>query len=193
MVDNTEKNDSGQIDEMLSRWSSGESEIEERLIELLYPHIHKIAHFQIKSKAAAALQTTEIVSEAFIRLSDQKTVDWKNKKHFLAIAAKVIRRVIVDHYRTEISQRRGGQEQHLTLERMQDFIEDPANVQFDWLELNELLDKLNEIDTDAAQVVEYKVFGGLTIPEMAETMAVSKSTISRNWQFAKSWLLLKLQ
>ncbi len=188
---NDPKPDSTEIDDMLQAWSGGDEAVENQLIQLLYPHIHRIAHFQIKSSAASALQTTELVNEAFIRISDQKSVNWQNKDHFLAIAAKVIRRVIVDHYRSELSQKRGGLEQHVTLDRIKEFIANPSDSAMNWLELDEVLLELSQIDDEAAKVVEYKIFGGMTIPEMANVMGVSESTISRNWQFARSWLLMQ--
>jgi RNA polymerase sigma factor (TIGR02999 family) len=180
---------SDDINYLLSAWSDGDKGIENQLIELLYPDIHKIAHFQIKSNSSNSLQTTEIVNEAFIKLSAQRTVNWQNKNHFLAIAAKVIRRVVVDYYRAQYSQKRGGAEIHLTLEGADEFIEQAVSGQLNWLELDDLLNALHEIDSQAAQVTELKVFGGMTIPEMAKTMAVSEPTISRNWKFAKTWLL----
>ena len=182
-----------EINVLLNQWSTGNELIENKLIESLYPHIHRLAHFQLKSDSASALQTTEVVNEAFIKLNDQKSVDWKNKSHFLAIASKVIRRVIIDHYRAEYSQKRGGQDLHLTLDRIKEFIAEPNSQEMNWVELDDLISELNQIDNEAAQVVEYKIFGGMTIPEMAETMDVSESTISRNWQFAKSWMLLQLR
>jgi len=184
---------SNEIDCLLKEWSTGNKEVENQLIELLYPEIHRIAHFQIKSKSAQALQTTELVNEAFIKLKSQKTVDWQNKNHFLAIASKVIRRVIVDQYRAEYSQKRGGAEQHITLDSASSFMHNSEHNEFDWLELNGLINALNDVDPRAAQVVEYKVFGGMTIPEMAAAMSVSEPTISRNWKFAKTWLLCHLK
>lgn len=188
---NDSKPDSQEIDGLLQAWSKGNPQIENQLIDLLYPHIHRIAHFQIKSNSASSLQTTELVNEAFIRIYDQKTVSWKNKDHFLAIASRVIRRVVVDRYRAELSQKRGGLEQHVTLDRVKELIENPSSTEMNWVELDELLLELAKIDAEAAKVVEYKIFGGMTIPEMSHVMGVSDSTVSRNWQFARSWLLMQ--
>jgi RNA polymerase sigma factor (TIGR02999 family) len=182
-----------QIENLLTQWSIGTDGVEDELISLLYPYIHKIARKQFKSNNSNSLQTTEIVSEAFIKLSQQKSVDWKNKNHFLAVAAKVIRRVIIDNYRSDNSQKRGRDQQILTLERVQEIIEDPSAQPYSWLHLDKLLNEFKLIDPAAAEVVEYKIFGGLTIPEMSNVMAVSESTIIRNWKFARSWLLLKFK
>lgn len=183
------RNNKNEIDYLLQEWSDGDIDSENKLINLLYPEIHKIAHFQIKSHSARALQTTELVSEAFIRLNAQKSVNWQNKNHFLAIASKVIRRVVVDFYRSELSLKRGGLEKHITLSSVEELVSVEDSRNFDWLSLDELMKTFYEIDEDAASVVEYKIFGGMTIPEIAEAMKVSESTVSRNWKFARTWLI----
>lgn len=183
---------SEKLNELLVAWSNGRSAVEPQLIEAIYPHIHKIAHNQFKSKQASALQTTEIVNEAFMHMLEKNSTVWKNKQHFYAIAAKVIRNVVIDHHRSETRQKRGGVQANLTLERVADFIESPEDSTVDWLTLDQLINELASIDKAAAQVVEYKIFGGYTLPEMAEIMSVSESTVSRNWQFARLWLLARV-
>ncbi|WP_395374154.1 ECF-type sigma factor [Marinicella sp. W31] len=182
-----------QLEQLLIQWSSGNTDVENDLIELLYPEIKKIARHHFRPSKNKLLQTTEIVNEAFIRIKKQQSVNWNSKSHFLAIASKVIRRVVVDIYRHEISQKRGGRDEHLTLERMQNIIENATPDGLDWLDLNDLLGALSQIDPMAANVVEYKIFGGLTLTEIADVLSVSKSTVSRNWQFARSWLLMQLK
>ncbi len=182
-----------EINQLLIAWSEGDQTVENQLIEALYPHIHRIAHFQFKSATANSLQTTEIVNEAFILLSKQQSVAWKNKNHFLAIASKVIRRVMIDHHRSESRQKRGGHLHHVTVDRIQDLIEEPDKQSLDWLELNDLLNSLSQVDQEAALVVECKIFGGLTVAEIAEVLSKSEATVSRIWQYARSWLLLQHQ
>lgn len=184
--------DANDINSMLRDWSNGNRKNEDQLIKILYPEIHRIAHFQMKLNSSRALQTTEIVSEAFLRLNSQQSINWKNKEHFLAIAAKVIRRVVVDYYRSEMSLKRGGNDNHVTLSGVAEMLSDAQNNEMDWLELNDLIEQLNLIDEEAAAVVELKIFGGMTLPEMAEVMAVSESTVSRNWKFARTWILQQL-
>ncbi len=188
-----ENNNDRIVEDLLEAWSCGDKIAENKLMELLYPDIHKIAHFQLKSNHASSLQTTEIVSEAFLKLDQQKSVKWKNQSHFLAITAKVIRRVLIDHFRSTSSDKRGGNEADMTIERFENFIEDSSQFGIDWLSINHLLKQLHTIDPDAATVLEYKVFGGLTHIEMAEVMSVSESTILRNWNFARSWIIRKLE
>lgn len=178
---------------LLNEWSIGNLQVEDKLIELLYPEIHKIAHFQIKSQSAHSLQTTELVNEAFIKLRSQQTVNWQNKNHFLAIAAKVIRRVVVDQFRSLNSQKRGGEVNHITLNTFSGLNIEDKGSHLNWLELDDLIKTLSAIDINAANVVEYKIFGGMTIPEMADALGVSEPTVSRHWKFAKTWLLCQMK
>ena len=192
-MNNPTQNDTSVIDQLLGAWSDGQAGAEEQLIESLYPEIHRIARYQLKSSGSDALQTTEIVSEAFLKLSEQRSVNWQNKNHFLAIAAKVIRRVVVDQFRAAYSQKRGGDVQHLTFDRFETMVQEPNASGMVWVELDQLLTTLKSHDEEAAKVVELKIFGGLTIPEMAEVLGMSESSVSRNWAFARSWLLLQLK
>ncbi len=178
---------------LLEEWSKGNLQVESQLIEALYPHIHQIAHKQFKSQKAASLQTTEIVNEAFIKIRKQKSLVFKSKQHFFAIATKVIRNVVVNHFRSESRLKRGGQEDYITLDRVAEILDSENSTVIDWLMIDRLLNDLEKIDAEAAQVVEYKIFGGSTIPEMAEMMSVSESTISRNWKFARLWLLSQIK
>jgi RNA polymerase sigma factor (TIGR02999 family) len=181
------------INEQIKQWCSGNRQIEDELITKLYPYIHQIARKQFKSKDVTALQTTEIINEAFINLRIQKSTDILNKQHFLALISKIIRNVSIDHYRSESRIKRGGTKRNLTLDRMADFLESPCEINDDILSLDELLTELESVDVFAAQVVECKIFGGLTIPEMSKVLAVSESTVSRNWKFARLWLLAKMK
>ena len=184
-------NTSSEIDTLLSAWSNGDELARNKLVEKLYPHIHRIAHLHVKSQSASTLQTTEVVNEAYIRLSQQESVQWKNRNHFLAIASIVIRRVMFDHYRKKSGLKRGGNLNHITVDRIKDFIAEPAQESMGWIELNDLLDALAEIDKDAAFVVECKIIGGLTIAEISEVISKSAATTAKIWQFARSWLLLQ--
>ncbi|WP_395375685.1 ECF-type sigma factor [Marinicella sp. W31] len=184
-------NISPEIDSLLSDWSGGDINARDKLVEMLYPHIHRIAHLHVKSQSATTLQTTEIVNEAYIRLSKQESVQWKNRNHFLAIASVVIRRVMFDHYRKKSGLKRGGHLNHITVDRIQDFIPEPAQESMGWIELNDLLDALAKIDKEAAFVVECKIIGGLTLAEISEVISKSAATTAKIWQFARSWLLLQ--
>ncbi len=181
------------IDQLLQEWSKGNLQVESQLIEALYPYIHQIAHKQFKSQKADSLQTTEIVNEAFIKMRKQKSLVFKSKQQFFVIATKVIRNVVVNHFRSESRLKRGGQEDYITLDRIAEILDSENSTVIDWLMIDRLLNDLEKIDAEAAQVVEYKIFGGSTIPEMAEMMSVSESTISRNWKFARLWLLSQIK
>lgn len=192
MSEKTSQQDN-KLQALLTQWSAGDHQVEDALIQALYPEIKKIARHHFRSAHSKLLQTTEIVNEAFIRIKQQQSVNWISKEHFLAIASKVIRRVVVDHYRAEVSQKRGGYSEHLTLERMQEIIHNATPEGLDWLDLEDLIKTLSTVDPASADVVEYKIFGGLTLAEIATVMSVSESKVSRNWQFARSWLLMKLK
>ncbi|WP_223789952.1 ECF-type sigma factor [Marinicella meishanensis] len=186
----TEDDDAFKV--LLAAWKNGDREAERQLIELLYPQIHRIAKHQFKSRQASAMQTTEIVNEAFIKLQAAKGLELKDRSHFFALTARVMRHVVVNHFRDETRDKRGGADQLLTIDRFAEVIESPESSVFDWLQVDRLLTDLSGIDFDAAQVVEYRVFADLTIPEVAEVMNTSESTVSRNWQFARLWLLAQL-
>ena len=178
---------------LLAAWKQGDLEAEQQLMEWLYPQIHRLAKNQFKSSGASALQTTEIVNEAFIKLRSGGGLEPHDRAHFFALTARVMRHVVVDHFRAETREKRGGADQLLTIDRFAEVIESPEANQFDWLNIDRLLTTLEQIDADAAQVVEYRVFADLTIPEVAEVMNTSESTVSRNWKFARLWLLAQLQ
>lgn len=178
---------------LLVAWKNGDQEAEQQLMAWLYPQIHRLAKQQVKSRGASALQTTEIVNEAFIKLHSADGLALQDRSHFFALTARVMRQVVVDHFRSESREKRGGAEQLLTIDRFAEVIESPESSQFDWLNVDRLLTHLEQIDAAAAQVVEYRVFADLTIPEVAEVMNTSESTVSRNWKFARLWLLAQLQ
>lgn len=186
-------NQSDEINQLLVEWSKGNRQVESKLMSAVYPMIHRIAHRQFKLNHANSLQTTEIVNEAFINLRNQKSLTFKNEKNFYFIITKVIRNIVVDHFRSEASQKRGGMDKLLTLDRLEGLIELDETSVYDWLTIDHLLGELEKIDIEASKVVEYKIFGGFTISEIAGIMSVSESTVSRNWKFARLWLLSQMK
>ncbi len=189
----TDKKNTKRINQLLVEWSDGNIDVKNEVIQALYPELHSIAHKHFKSKSASTFQTTEIVNEAFIKLNNKNISGWQNKAQFLCFASKVIRSIVVDNYRSKQSQKRGGEQYHMSLERLDTMIESPKGSTHDWFELDQMLNLLAQRDKLAAQVVELKVFGGLTIPEMAKFLKVSESSVVRNWSFARSWLLMQLK
>ena len=178
---------------LLNRWTSGDKSIENELIQYIYPLIHLAAKKQLNINSDHnTLEATEVVHEAFINLQNQNKIIWKNRNQFLAISTQIIRRIIIDDYRAKNSQKRGGGEQNLTIDRLSSIIVGEIDISFDLLEFDNLLTSLQSIDEEAAKVVELRFYGGLTKEETAQVCGISISNVSRNWSFARSWLLNQL-
>ena len=179
------------ITQLLQQWSEGNREAEIDLIKLLYPMLRQMARSNSKRNGHAdALQTTEILNEAFIRLKTKQVIDWENRKHFFAMSARIIRNILVDEYRTRMSLKRGGDKIFVTLDEISD--ENNDGTEINWLEIDQLIERLRDLDPKAAEVIELRYFAGLTVAEIAEYQQVSVSTTERLWRFAKSWLHMQL-
>ena len=186
-------NSSDELTGLLQRWSDGDDSIEEQLMRILYPMLKNIARNQLnKDDSKNQLQTTELLNEAFIKLKQQQSVFWQNRSHFLAIAARVVRRLLVDYFRANHNQKRGGFDQHLTIDRYAHVIVGDTNVRIDWMDLHDLVEELQQIDDASARIVELRFFGGLTVAETAEACHMPEHAVSQNWKFARSWLFSKL-
>lgn len=178
---------------LLNKWTGGDQSIEDRLIRELYPLIHSIAQKQLSGHHYNNMETTELVHEAFIKLQKQNAIEWKNRNQFFAISAQIIRRILIDQFRAMKSKKRGELKQNLTIDHLSSIITGEADINFDLLEFDKLLLKLETFDQQAAKIVELKFFAGLTQKEIAETCDMSVSQVNSNWQFARSWLLNQLQ
>lgn len=159
------------------------------MIPLVYDELRKLArHYFRKERPDHTLQPTALVHEAYLRLAHQN-VDWKNRPHFMAICAKVMRQVLVDYARGKRRLRRGGQCHRIEIDSRLS----PADFsEFDILSLHEAIEKLAQLDAREGQIVEMRFFGGLTVAEIAEVLGVSKRTIEGDWQHAKAWLRVAL-
>ena len=181
------------ITHFLNNWSSGDKADEDVLIKKLYPYLHSLVHRQLNNNDfKRLLRTTDVLHDAFIRLRKQKKLEWQNRNHFFAIAAKVIRRVIVDDYRKRMTQKRGVENKIITLDKNLEIVADQSQ-NLDWLEIDQLLSALANLDQDAADLIELRFFAGLSVPEIAQLRNISVSSIERQWRFAKSWLLNQMQ
>lgn len=148
--------------------------------------LHRLAHhYMRRENAGHTLQTTALVNEAYLKLVDQKHVHWKNRAHFFALSAQLMRRILVDHARSRQYAKRGGGNQRLTFDEA---LVVSAARGADLVALDEVLDKLTAIDSRKAKVVELRFFGGLTVEETAEALGVSAVTVMREWSMAKAWL-----
>jgi len=182
-----------EITQILHSWQSGSREALERLIPLVHRELSALASRQLAREwRHGRLQTTAVVNEAYMKLFDQREVDWQNRGHFFAIAAQVMRRILVDHARRELREKRGGRAMHVALEDAATVpTESPMDV-VDTLALNQALERLEQLDQVQARVVELRFFGGLTVEETAAVLSVSTATVKREWAMAKGWLYREL-
>ncbi|HET7845399.1 MAG TPA: ECF-type sigma factor [Xanthomonadales bacterium] len=181
------------ITALLQRWRTGDRAAENALLEAVYPLLRDLARAQIRRNGGSlTLQATELAHEAYGRLEQQKSVDWQNRDHFFAIAATLIRRIVVDYQRMRGSEKRGGRLPFVRLgdvdENQMPHIDDSV----DWIGLDQALAALQEEDADCARVVELKFFSGLTTERIAELCGSSVATVGRQWRFARAWLANRL-
>ena len=176
------------VTRLLHEWKAGDREALDRLIPLVYPELHALASRQLAGEwRHGRLQTTAVVSEAYLRLFGQRAVDWQNRGHFFAIAAQLMRRILVDHARHERRDKRGGDATPVVLDEA--IASAPGTVDaVDALDLDRALQKLEALDPDAARLVELRFFAGLTIDETALALEVSPATVKREWAVVKGWL-----
>ena len=178
------------VTELLHRAREGSSEAVDRLMPLVYDELRAIAHGQLRGERSEhTLSTTGLVHEAYLRLVDQKKVDWQDRTHFFAVAARVMRRVLVDYARRRVAKKRDGLRQAIPLDDALHIVDSQADMM---VELDEALTRLAERDERQARVVELRFFAGLTEDEVAEVLGVSPRTVRYDWIKAKGWLYREL-
>src|SRR5262249_35827374 len=178
----------GELTQLLIAWSKGDARALEQLAPLVYAELHKLAHrYMNRERAGHTLQTTALVHEAFLRLLGNPQGGWQNRAHFYAIAAQMMRRILVDYARTNRRAKRGGEATRIALEDIDVPVEEPA-LDLDVIALDAALEKLAEIDLRRSRVVELRFFGGLSVEETALVLKVAPDTIVRDWRVAKAWL-----
>jgi RNA polymerase sigma factor (TIGR02999 family) len=178
-----------EITRLLQEWQGGSREALDRLIPLVYQELHTLASRQLAREwRHDRLQTTAVVSEAYVKLFGQREVDWQNRGHFFAIAAQLMRRILVDHARRELREKHGGGVVHVALDSAASTPEANSVDAIDALALDRALEKLESLDPTQGKVVELRFFGGLTVDETAAAMGLSTATIKREWALAKGWL-----
>jgi RNA polymerase sigma factor (TIGR02999 family) len=175
-----------EVTRLLVAWSNGDQAALDELLPLVYQELHRLAARQLgRERGDHTLQTTALVHEAYLRLIDQKEIQWQNRAHFFAIAATQMRRILVDHARARQYQKRGGGAERVPLdEALEVSVERAAEV----VALDEALTALAEFDERKSKLVELRFFGGLSIEETAEVLGVSPGTVMRDWTLAKTWL-----
>ena len=180
------------ITEILRQWSGGKQEALDQLMPLVYAELHRqAARYLRRERANHTLQTTALIHEAYLKLIDQRNVNWESRTHFFAIAAQSMRRILVDYAKTRNREKRGGAEENLPLEEALQ-IQAKEEKTVDLIALDEALTKLSKIDEQQARVVEMRYFADLSLEETAEALGVSRATAARDWSVAKAWLLREL-
>lgn len=188
-----ESAESGDITRLLKAWTGGDASAQERLIPLVYNELRQIARrYRNKSAPSETLQTTALVHEAYMRLVDIQGVDWRDRVHFFAVSAQLMRRILVDSVRARGAIKRGGPAAGLE-DLNPDEVPAPDSMRAsELIELDDALTRLSQMDPRRARVVELRVFGGLTMEEAAEVLELSPQSVRRDWKLAKAWLLREM-
>lgn len=179
------------ITALLVDWNNGDKSAIDRLLPLVEKELHRLAHsYMRREDPDHTLQTTALINETYLRLIDQRRVQWQNRAHFFGIAAHIMRRILLNYARDQNRLKRGGRTIHVSLSEAMVM---PAEKDRELIALNDALTKLEAIDERKSKVVELRYFGGLTVPEVAEVLKVSEITVMRDWAFAKAWLSREMQ
>jgi RNA polymerase sigma factor (TIGR02999 family) len=178
------------VTQILKDWSEGNEDASARLMPLVYEELRRLAREYLRrERSDHTLQATALVHEAYLRMVDEKSVTWQNRAHFYGIAARLMRRILVDHARAHNAAKRGGLEQKFALDEARDL---PAPGATDLVALDGALENFARTYPRKSEVVELKFFGGLEANEIAEVLQVSQKTVLRDWSFAKLWLCREL-
>jgi len=178
------------VTELLLAWGSGDRVALDELVPIIHEELRRLARHQMRGERDNhTLQTTALVNEAFLRLVDLRRIRWQDRAHFLALSARLMRRILVDHARSRSYQKRGAGVANVTLD--ESLIASPERG-IDLVALDDALEDLARVDARKSQVVELRFFGGLSVEETAEALKVSPETVTRDWRLAKVWLLREI-
>lgn len=184
------KSSSESITQLLGRFGQGDKNALEQLMPLVYDELHRLAaNYLRKERRQHTLQPTALVNELYLKITDQQRANWCNRAQFFGVAAELMRRILVDHARAHYTDKRGGNRFCVSLGKIGAF---GAQPDADLLALNEVLERLKELDPHQARIVELRFFGGLTIEETAQVMKISHATVEREWRTAKAFLKREL-
>jgi RNA polymerase sigma-70 factor, ECF subfamily len=179
-----------EVTRLLAAWGQGDRLALEELTRLVYAELRRLAHrYMSGQRADHTLQTTALVNEAYLRLAGQEQPNFANRSHFLAVAAKAMRQILVDHAKATLREKRGAGAKAVELDEAAVLSPEPTR---EILDLNEALEKLAVLDARKANVVELSYFGGLKHEEIAEALNISVVTVRRDWTFSKAWLYAEL-
>lgn len=202
MADHSKRDETPGVTELLRAWNDGDAEASDALAPLVYAELRRQAERTLRREGDGhTLQATALVHEAWMRLDGQRDARWESRSQFFAVAAQTMRRVLVDHARTRLAQKRGGDGTRVTLGAVDRAGADaggPAAAQgsldtVDLLALDDALRRLAELDAKKARLVELRYFAGLSIPETAAAMGISQATVGREWAVARMWLRRELE
>jgi RNA polymerase sigma factor (TIGR02999 family) len=181
----------GAVTQLLRAWGDGDDGALERVTPLVEAELRRLARaYMARERRGHTLQVTALVNEAFLRLTDARSVEWQDRAHFLGISARLMRRVLVDHARSRGYRKRGGDAERVTLDEGLITSPEPA---IDVVALDRALEALAAVDIRKARVIELRFFGGSSVEETAEVLHVSPDTVKRDWRLAKLWLLRELE
>lgn len=178
---------SAEVTMLLRRWSEGDASALDSLLPAVHAELLRLAASHMRrERVGHTLDASALVNEAYLRLVDQRDVRWASRGHFFAIAAQVMRRVLVDHARGHVAAKRGGGAERVTLRGIASA--SPAQVEVDVIWLNDALERLATLDARQAKVVELRYFAGMSVEEVAEVLSISPATVKREWATARVWL-----
>ncbi len=195
-ADDRDREDPHTITLLLRAWSQGDEEALDRLLPLIYGELHRLAEIHLSHEAHHTLQPTELINEAYFKLFGRPLADWRDRQHFFAIASRAMRQVLVDHSRRRRAGKRNGL--HLSLEELSfDQLERATAAYDDRLDdrviaLDEALRELEAVDERKSRVVEMRYFVGMSVKEIAAVLGVGPGVVNRDWEFAKAWLLRRI-
>jgi RNA polymerase sigma factor (TIGR02999 family) len=185
-VKTTLRNDPGEITRLLLELKTGSSTAKEELIRVVYKELRRIAAIRLRGEAAHhSLQPTALVNEAYLRFAQLREIDWQSRNHFFAVAATLMRRVLVDHARARRASKRGDGAVTLSLN---DLIYSPPKTEPEILALDDALERLAQLDERQSKIVELRFFAGMSEEETAQILGISVRTVKRDWRAAKAWL-----
>jgi RNA polymerase sigma factor (TIGR02999 family) len=185
MKEGVEDKNRANVTQLLVEYRKGDRASLDEMLPIVYNELKRLAsRYLDRERSGHTLQTTALVHEAYLRLVDQQNVNWKNRAHFLGLAAEMMRRILVNHARNRAAVKRGGNPTRISLS----FAEESTQPDIDLIALDQALTELAGLDSRKSRIVELKFFGGLTNDEAAEVMQISDATVEREWVVARAWL-----
>jgi len=180
---------------MLRAWGAGEREASDDLVRAVYGELRRQAQLRLRrERANHTLDTSALINEAYLKLAEQRSVVWRDRGHFFAIASQLMRRILVDHARNRHRAKRGGADENIALDDVVPAAEPigPDALSIDIIALDQALERLAKIDEQQVRIVELRHFGGLEVTEVAAVLGISPATVKRDWAMAKAWLRAEL-